>query len=163
MIFLIGMMGAGKSTIGQLLSKKTGLSFIDLDNEIVKIEGLSLNKVFTLKGEKYFREIEAKTLKTVKSSICSCGGGIILNQSSVDFIKHHGISIFLNAEIKELSKRLVNSKDRPILKNKIKRVELEKIWRQRKKSYIKSADLILETEGKSKELLIHEIKILLQL
>jgi len=163
MIFLIGMMGAGKSTIGQLLSKKTGLSFIDLDNEIVKIEGLSLNKVFTLKGEKYFREIEAKTLKTVKSSICSCGGGIILNQSNVDFIKHHGISIFLNAEIKELSKRLVNSKDRPILKNKIKRVELEKIWRQRKKSYIKSADLILETEGKSKELLIHEIKILLQL
>ena len=163
MIFLIGMMGAGKSTIGKLLSKKTGLSFIDLDNEIVKIEGLSLNKVFTLKGEKYFREIEAKTLKTVKSSICSCGGGIILNQSNVDFIKHHGISIFLNAEIKELSKRLVNSKDRPILKNKIKRVELEKIWRQRKKSYIKSADLILETEGKSKELLIHEIKILLQL
>ena len=163
MIFLIGMMGAGKSTIGRLLSKKTGLSFIDLDNEIVKIEGLSLNKVFTLKGEKYFREIEAKTLKTVKSSICSCGGGIILNQSNVDFIKHHGISIFLNAEIKELSKRLVNSKGRPILKNKNKRLELEKIWRQRKKSYIKSADLILETEGKSKELLIHEIKILLQL
>ena len=163
MIFLIGMMGAGKSTIGQLLSKKTGLSFIDLDNEIVKIEGLSLNKVFTLKGEKYFREIEAKTLKTVKSSICSCGGGIILNQNNIDFIKHHGISIFLNAEIKELSKRLVNSKDRPILKNKIKKLELEKIWIQRKKSYIKSADLILETEGKSKELLIHEIKILLQL
>ena len=163
MIFLIGMMGAGKSTIGQLLSKKTGLSFIDLDDEIVKIEGLSLNKVFTLKGEKYFREIEAKTLKTVKSSICSCGGGIILNQNNVDFIKDHGISIFLNAEIKELSKRLVNSKDRPILKNKIKIVELEKIWRQRKKIYIKSADLILETEDKSKELLIHEIKILLQL
>tara|TARA_X000000368_G_scaffold321912_1_gene259047 strand:+ start:105 stop:596 length:492 start_codon:yes stop_codon:yes gene_type:complete len=163
MIFLIGMMGAGKSTIGQLLSKNTGLSFIDLDNEIVKIEGLSLNEVFTLKGERYFREIEAKTLKTVKSSICSCGGGIVLNQNNVDFIKDHGISIFLNTEIKELSKRLVNSRDRPILKNKIKRVELEKIWRQRQKDYIKSADVILDTKHKSQELLINEIKILLQL
>ena len=163
MIFLIGMMGAGKSTIGQLLSKNTGLSFIDLDNEIVKIEGLSLNKVFTLKGERYFRKIEAKALKTVKSSICACGGGIIINQNNVDFMKDHGISILLNSEIKELSKRLVNSKDRPILKNKFKEEELEKIWRQREKSYITSADLILETEDKSKELLINEIKILLQL
>jgi shikimate kinase len=163
MIFFIGMMGAGKSSIGKLLSKKTGLSFIDLDEEIVRKEGLSVNKVFTLKGERYFREIEAKILKTVKGSICACGGGIILNQNNVDFIKNHGISIFLNAEIEELIRRLVNSKDRPILKNKIKRDELEKIWRQRKKSYIKSADLILETEHKSKELLIHEIKILLQL
>ena len=156
-------MGAGKSTIGQLLSKNTGLSFIDLDNEIVKIEGLSLNEVFTLKGERYFREIEAKILKTVKSSICSCGGGIILNQNNVDFIKDNGISIFLNTEVKELSKRLINSKDRPILKNKIKRVELEKIWRHRKKDYIKSADVILDTKYKSQELLINEIKILLQL
>jgi shikimate kinase len=163
MIFFIGMMGAGKSSIGKFLSKKTGLSFIDLDEEIVRKEGLSVNKVFTLKGERYFREIEAKILKTVKGSICACGGGIILNQNNVDFIKNHGISIFLNAEIEELIRRLVNSKDRPILKNKIKRDELEKIWRQRKKSYIKSADLILETEHKSKELLIHEIKILLQL
>tara|TARA_X000001036_G_C20476178_1_gene723723 strand:+ start:146 stop:637 length:492 start_codon:yes stop_codon:yes gene_type:complete len=163
MIFFIGMMGAGKSSIGKLLSKKTGLSFIDLDEEIVRKEGLSVNKVFTLRGERYFREIEAKILKTVKSSICACGGGIILNQNNIDFIKNHGISIFLNAEIEELNRRLVNSKDRPILKNKIKRDELEKIWKQRKKSYIKSADLILETEYKSKELLIHEIKILLQL
>ena len=163
MIFLIGMMGAGKSTIGQLLSKNTGLSFIDLDNEIVKIEGLSLNEVFTLKGERYFREIEAKTLKTVKSSICSCGGGIILNQNNVDFIKDNGISIFLTTEIKELNKRLVNSKDRPILKNKIKIEELEKIWRHRKKDYMKSADVILDTKYKSQELLINEIKILLQL
>tara|TARA_B100001250_G_scaffold16454_1_gene14270 strand:+ start:516 stop:1007 length:492 start_codon:yes stop_codon:yes gene_type:complete len=163
MIFFIGMMGAGKSTIGQLLSKKTGLSFIDLDDEIVKIEGLSLNKVFNLKGERYFREIETKTLKTVKSSICACGGGIVLNQDNVDFIKDHGISIFLNVEIKELSKRLINSKDRPILNGKIKKDELEKILRQREKDYIKSADVILDTKHKSKELLINEIKILLQL
>lgn len=163
MIFFIGMMGAGKSTIGQLLSKKTGLSFIDLDDEIVKIEGLSLNKVFNLKGERYFREIETKTLKTVKSSICACGGGIVLNQDNVDFIKDYGISIFLNVEIKELSKRLINSKDRPILNGKIKKDELEKILRQREKDYIKSADLILDTKHKSKELLINEIKILLQL
>ena len=163
MIFFIGMMGAGKSSIGKLLSKKTGLSFIDLDREIVRIEGISINKVFNLKGEKYFREIEAKTLKTVKSSICACGGGILLDQNNVDFLKDHGISIFLNAGIEELSRRLIDSKNRPIINGKIKKNELKKIWNLREESYLKSADLIVETENKSKELLIHEIKILLQL
>ena len=102
MIFFIGMMGAGKSSIGKLLSKKTGLSFIDLDREIVRIEGISINEVFNLKGEKYFREIETKTLKTVKSSICACGGGILLDQNNVNFLKDHGISIFLNATVEFL-------------------------------------------------------------
>ncbi len=163
MLFLIGMMGAGKSTIGNLLSLKIGLPFIDLDDEIAKVEGRSINHIFNFKGEKYFRVLENKVLNKVKNSVCACGGGVVTNNENIHFIKKKGTSILLRAKIEELSERLDNSKNRPVLKNKNVKEELKKVWDKGRDKYLRSADLIVQTDNKSPKLIVSEIELLLQL
>ena len=81
-IILIGMMGAGKSTIGKLLAQKLKVKFIDVDSEIVKNTAMSISDIFSKYGEKYFRDIEANTIKSVfynKDLVLSLGGGAFEN------------------------------------------------------------------------------------
>ena len=83
-IFLIGMMGSGKTSVGELLSKSLNLKFVDIDQVIQKEEGETINGIFKKNGEAYFREIESITLKKIKDyAIVSCGGGIIKKEATI--------------------------------------------------------------------------------
>ena len=157
-IFLIGMMGSGKTTVGKLLSFQLKLPFIDLDEEIIKMEGKTINEIFEFKGEGYFRFLETKILKNIKNSICACGGGVVLNKNNLEFINSKGMTVFLKTEIKELSRRLNYFSDRPLLLNENKKEQLEEIWEERKRIYFKSADLIVKTDNKSPLEIVEEIK-----
>tara|TARA_B100000902_G_scaffold308092_1_gene297150 strand:- start:1727 stop:2230 length:504 start_codon:yes stop_codon:yes gene_type:complete len=119
-LIFLGMMGSGKSSIGLLVAKKLKLEFVDIDKEIENEIGLSISKIFELKGENYFRKFEEKiTLKKLKlkSKVISLGGGAFINNIiRKEILKNH-ISFWLNLDDKILIKRIKNSKKRPVAFN----------------------------------------------
>ena len=116
-LVFLGMMGAGKSSIGSIVSKKLDIDFIDIDKEIEDKLGMKISKIFENEGEKYFREIEENfTLKILKRGniVISLGGGAFLNSKIKKEILDNHISFWLNWDIKTLINRIKYSQKRPI-------------------------------------------------
>jgi len=141
-IFLIGMMGAGKTTIGELLAKNLGVHFEDLDATIESIYKLSIDKIFSKYGERKFRTAETNVLLNSKAVIISCGGGIILNKDNRNYI-NKGISFFLNVDLNRLEKRLVDTNSRPLLNSYGLKEDLKTLWEKRESLYLETADYII--------------------
>ena len=119
-LVFLGMMGSGKSSIGLLIAKKLRLNFIDIDKEIENELGLSIKKIFEIKGEEYFRKFEEKiTLKKLKlnTSVISLGGGAFLNKNIKKEVLKNNISFWLNWNPYTLIKRIKYSKKRPMAFN----------------------------------------------
>ena len=137
-IVLVGMMGSGKTLIGRLLSKKISLPFVDLDQEVEKIEKRTIKKIFEEKNEGFFRKVEEKTLLKFLDSrpkIIATGGGTFISTRIRKIILKRSISIWLKVETKSLVERIKYSKKRPLLNNKNIRLDLEKIYKERKTTY----------------------------
>ena len=119
-LVFLGMMGAGKSSIGSLVAKKLNLDFVDIDLEIEKEAGKSIKKIFEIDGENFFRELEEKiTLKKLKlnSTVISLGGGSFMNKNiRIEILKNH-LSFWLNWSDQILLDRIFNNKKRPIAFN----------------------------------------------
>jgi shikimate kinase len=120
-IFLIGFMGSGKSTAGRRLASQLNWSFIDLDERIEKTEGMKIPEIFSLKGESWFRETEARSLmemKSEKDAVISTGGGTPCFGDNMDFMLNSGLTIYLKMSPASLEKRLEGSPEgRPLLKD----------------------------------------------
>lgn len=157
-IFLIGMMGCGKTTLGKKLSSTLKLPFIDIDDEIEKQTNETIDNIFKKYGENYFRNIEKEILKKTTSfytsGIISTGGGILLDNENFNLLKKE-LTLFLFVPISELEKRLKNSNKRPLLKQK----NIQKIWEERKDLYasFKKIDLSGLTINNSLEKLLNEV------
>lgn len=156
-IYLIGMMGSGKSTLGKSLSEKIQKPFIDLDSEIEKVAGKSISEIFNIDGEEQFRKMETKQLKQYSESIVACGGGIVLNDDNRKFINENGIAILLLATMGELTQRLSASNNRPLLADDNMEEALTKLWMERLIDYLDTANFTIETDGKNPEQLTEEI------
>jgi len=139
-LVFLGMMGSGKSSIGSLVAKKLKLDFIDVDKEIEKELGLSISKIFEIKGEDYFRKFEEKiTLKILKinSTVISLGGGAFVNKIiRKEVLKNH-ISFWLNLNNETLLNRIKNSKKRPLAYNSTEN-ELIDLIKKRSNIYSKA-------------------------
>ncbi len=163
-LVFIGMMGSGKSSIGSLVAKKLNLNFVDIDKEIESEQGQSINEIFQIKGEDYFRKIEEKiTIKKLKlnSTIISLGGGAFINKKiRKEVIKNH-ISLWLDWNHQTLLKRIKNSKKRPLAFNKIND-ELIDLIKKRSNIYSKAlykitCDNLSKNEIVKKALKIYEV------
>ena len=118
MIYLIGYMGSGKTTIGKHLSKKLNMPFIDTDKLIESESKKSINCIFHEFGEDYFRELEYKLIRrNMKPHVIACGGGLPIYNNNIEYINKNGVSIYLKCSIDILFNRLNNNLERPILKN----------------------------------------------
>ena len=120
MVYLIGFMGAGKTTISNLLANELHLPFYDTDQEIEKNEKRSISDIFKKDGELHFRMLETELLKTInQNSIIACGGGLPIHNNNMGLINSKGISIYLKASNKCLFSRLKKEKKtRPLIDNK---------------------------------------------
>jgi shikimate kinase len=156
-IYLIGMMGSGKSTVGKPLSEKMHKPFIDLDSEIEKGTGKNISEIFDIDGEEQFRKMETKQLKQYSESIVACGGGIVLNDDNRNFINKNGIAILLLASMGELAQRLSSSNNRPLLADNNMEEALTKLWLERQVDYLDTANFTIETDGKNPAQLTEEI------
>ena len=135
---LTGMMGVGKSTIGRTVSKQLSMVFVDVDNIIEKELKLTIPKIFEKKGEAFFRKFEEKvTLEEIKKEnrVISLGGGAFMNKKIRDYAILNTKSFWLNLDMNMLEKRITDSKKRPLLINKNIRLNLEKIYAERKSTY----------------------------
>ena len=135
---LTGMMGVGKSTIGRALSKRLSMEFVDIDKIIEKKLKLTIHKIFEVKGEAYFRNLEEEiTLEEIKkrNKVISLGGGAFMNVKIRDCVISETDSFWLHLNIDLLEKRLATSKQRPLLYKKNIKLTLEKIYKERKKNY----------------------------
>jgi shikimate kinase len=123
-IFLIGLPGSGKSTLGRKLAQILGFTLVDTDAEIVAQEGESIEAIFKHKGETYFRETERAVLHKIAASpqhqLISTGGGMPCFFDNIEFMNQSGIPIFIDVPIEALQKRLLgqNRQNRPMLANK---------------------------------------------
>ena len=140
-LVLTGMMGVGKSTIGKKLAIKLKAKFIDIDKVIEKSEKKSIKEIFDLKGEDYFRKIEKKiALQELKkiNKVVALGGGAFMNKYIRKEVEVSAVSFWLDLNLKSLSKRLENSKKRPLLyKGNLSEI-INKIYLERKKFYNQS-------------------------
>ena len=141
--FLIGMPGCGKSKTAKYLHAEKGCQTIDLDKYIEEQTGMDIPNIFKNYGEKYFRELETKTLKSIDDEfdnvIISCGGGVVVNPLNKEAMKN-GLIIFLNASIETLKQHLENSStNRPLLKIKT----IEELFDERIHLYKEFADYII--------------------
>ena len=140
-LVLTGMMGVGKSTIGRLIAKRLKTKFIDVDKIIEKKESLSVNEIFTKKGEDYFRNIEKKiTLEILKTKnlVIALGGGGFINKSIRKDVLRSSITVWLDLNVPALLKRLKNIKKRPLLNQKNLKETVNKIYSERRKIYSQS-------------------------
>lgn len=157
-ISLIGMMGCGKTTVGKLLSERLCFTFVDTDELIIQKEGCSINEIFALKGENYFRKVEADILKSVLNSdnqIISTGGGIIKSELNIVLLKEKSKSFYLSADSESLYERVKNDFSRPLLKDCTKD-KIVTILSQRVLQYQK-ADYIIDTVDKTPENIVNEV------
>ena len=164
-IVLVGMMGSGKSTIGALLSKKMNMKFIDLDKKIETIEKQTISQIFKLKGEKYFRAIEVKTILSLLDSkerelVLSLGGGSILDEKVRMNVKNNSLSFWLNWKPTTIIKRIRKSSKRPLVQG-LNDQEIEKMMLDRNKYYTKS-DFKIDCDNHKKNQIVDKIVLILK-
>jgi shikimate kinase len=155
-IYLIGLMGSGKTTLGKILSKKLDKNFYDSDHVIEEKLGVDVPMIFEYEGEAGFREREKDSLKELVSKqniVLATGGGIILSKSNRDLLSENGIVIYLKSNQKDLIKRMKNDKTRPLLKNGNIEEVIKKLCKEREPLYEEIADFEIMTKNKR----IHEI------
>jgi shikimate kinase len=140
LIFLVGMMGSGKSTIGQKLAAELTLPYFDTDEIIASIEGMAVSDIFQQKGEAYFREAEKSVISHWKISdgVVATGGGLPCYNSLMDILNNKGKTVFLRTSIDTLIERISKDQSRPLVAGKSK-TEIKKtvadLLKQRKPIY----------------------------
>jgi shikimate kinase len=168
-IILLGYMGCGKSTIAKLLANSTSISYLDLDEIIEKHENSSIKKIFSEKGEIYFRKLEhqifANLIQNQDSFILSLGGGTPCYSNNHEFLKSKGvISIYLSASIATLYERLLNpNTERPLIANKNPEEIMEFIAKNLfdRSYFYNQAQYKINVDGKSPVEIISEIETIL--
>ena len=141
-LYLIGMMGVGKTTVGKLIAEEIGYRFVDTDEVIVKAAGKSINEIFTENGEAEFRQLESDVLAQVcayTKLIVATGGGIVMQQQNWSYL-HHGLIIWLDAPVEIILQRLAEENTRPLLQDADIESKLTSLLEQRQPMY-SQADL----------------------
>lgn len=147
-IFLVGMMGTGKTTVGQVLAKQLGYRFFDTDVLIERVTQQSIPEIFVAQGEDEFRNIESQILMEVcacTKSVIATGGGVILRPKNWSYLRH-GLVIWLDVPIDVLVERLLLDTTRPLLQESELKPKLETLMEQRKALYAE-ADLHISIEN----------------
>lgn len=159
-IALIGMSGAGKTTVGKLLAEKMNYEFVDIDNQIEKIENKSISQIFADEGEEFFRQLETNMLNELINNdklVISTGGGIIKNEKNRKFLKNNFFNIFLNVSIDEALERLQQNENRPLLLGNIKD-KWQKLYDERLLLYYQTADYIVNADKNNVDFIYEDIK-----
>ena len=150
-IVLCGFMGSGKSTIGNLLSKKMGMAFIDLDAYIEKKENKSVSQIFADSGEEYFRQLEKNAVKELaykKSVILATGGGTLTFQENVDVLRNADNKIILlDLPVEVVEQRLQGDTKRPLLNRPDKEKVMRELYEKRLPLYRNAADIVVNASN----------------
>ncbi len=149
-VFLIGFMGTGKTTVGRLLARDLGWDFLDLDERIVAKEGRGIPQIFVRDGEAYFRRLETEILASLRGRdrlVVACGGGTYAQEDTRHLIDHLGRAVWIRLPLELALRRCAGEIGRPLLKSQ---AQAEDLYRRRLPSY-RSAPLHIDASGLSAE------------
>ncbi len=147
-IFLIGMMGVGKTTIGRLLAQATGLEFVDSDREIEARAGVSVATIFEVEGEEGFRRREATLLEELtqrRGIVLATGGGAVLREDNRRVLRERGLVVYLHSTVDEIVRRTRRDSARPLLQTDNPRARIEQLLREREPLYRQTAHLSFQS------------------
>lgn len=158
-IILIGFMGTGKTSTGRLLASRLGYSFIDTDYKIEQLAKLTISEMFVQYGEGYFREREAEMIRRVsryRQAVISTGGGVVLNQENMKYLRNSGVVIALQASVNTILERTSRRQSRPLLENEDRSQAVFGLMESRRALYQK-ADLCIDTSDLTPRQVVEKI------
>ncbi len=147
-LFLVGLMGAGKTTVGKILSKHLHKTFYDSDHEVEHRTGVNIPLIFELEGEPGFRRRETAVIEelvNMSNIVLATGGGAVLAKQNRENLVSHGTVIYLCAQPEELWHRTKGDKNRPLLQTENPRAKLEQLFADRDPLYREIADIVIDT------------------
>ena len=149
-IVLTGLMGGGKSSVGKMIAKQLkNYTFVDVDDVIVDLEGMSIPEIFSKKTEKYFRETEKNVIAELSEEenlIIALGGGAFEDKETREKLKENSIVFYLKADVNTLYDRIKDDTNRPLLQCDNPMEKLKELLEKREPNYLK-ADYVIDTEG----------------
>ncbi len=163
-IFLVGLMGAGKTSVGRMLARRIHRDFYDADAEIEKTTGVKIPVIFDIEGESGFRAREEKMIEkltALQGIVLATGGGAVLSPSNRARLKKHGRVIYLRASPEDLWRRTRRDRNRPLLQTANPLARLRDLHAQRDPLYTEVADLVVDTGAQSVGTLTSQIQALL--
>jgi shikimate kinase len=159
-VFLVGMMGAGKSTVGRLLAQALGYTFVDADRELEARSGALIATIFSVEGEEGFRRREAALLDELTQRpgiVLATGGGAVLDPETRRRLRERGLVIFLRASIDEIHRRTRSDRSRPLLQTADPRRRIEELLRQRQPLYEETAHLSFQSASSNPRKLVRRL------
>ena len=150
-IFLIGFMGAGKSTIARTLQSQYGMKLVEMDEQIEAEQGMKISEIFAQKGEAYFRSLETQLLEALQeqdNTVVSCGGGVPMRECNVEAMRKSGKIVYLSAKPETIYERVRHFHTRPLLEGNMNVDYITQLMDTRMPKYLAAADLIVETDGR---------------
>lgn len=160
-IFLIGLMGAGKTSVGRLLARRLGKTFHDCDHEIERATGVKVPVIFEIEGEAGFRSRETKALAELvkrRNIVLATGGGAILSAENRKLLADSGTVVYLRAAPADLWNRTRHDKNRPLLKTADPQLRLRELYEERDPLYRAVADIVVDTGQQSVGSLAHRLE-----
>lgn len=158
-IVLVGLMGAGKSSVGRLLAKQLHVPFIDSDDEVEKAAGCSIQDIFDIYGEPAFRDVEERVIERLLNGpahVLATGGGAFMNPRTRARIAEQGMSVWLHASLDALVKRTQRRGGRPLLEGTDHRQRLAELSEQRNPTY-ELADIIVKSGDEQPDVTTHTV------
>ena len=159
-IFLIGFMGAGKSTVAVALKERLGYKRVEMDQRIEENRGMTISDIFARYGEAYFRNLESNTLIELGNEtglVISCGGGVVLRPENAEYMKRGGRVVLLTARPETVYERVKDSDERPILNGHMNVEFIRQLLEKRRPFYEAAANIQVATDGKTPEEICGEI------
>jgi shikimate kinase/3-dehydroquinate synthase len=160
-IILVGMMGAGKTTVGKLLAKQLGKTFIDSDEEIQRRTGVTIPHIFDVEGEAGFRARESGVIQELLKQdniVLATGGGAIISAQNRAMMKQNGLVVYLKSSVHDLWQRTRHDHNRPLLQTENPRAKLQELHDQRDPLYMEAADVVIHTGKQSVQILLERLQ-----
>ena len=164
-IFLVGLMGAGKTSVGRLLAKRLGKTFYDSDREIEHGTGVKIPLIFEIEGEAGFRARESRLLADLvhrANIVLATGGGVVLSRQNRELLARSGFVIYLRAAVEDLWSRTRHDKNRPLLQTENPLDRLHELFVERDPLYREVADMIVDTGSQSLGSLVNKVEHMLR-
>jgi len=160
-VFLVGLMGAGKTSVGKLLAKDLRSRFVDCDQEIERRTGVPISVIFDIEGEEGFRRRETAVLRELvqlQGVVLATGGGAVVRPENREMLSKSGFVVYLRATVDELWQRTRHDRNRPLLATGDPRQRLAELFTQRDPLYCDVADITIDTGGQGLRTLVNQLE-----